>query len=126
MILLNEVIQIQELLIEKYGGAKGIRDLSMLEAALNRPFMTFDQKELYVSIPDKACALICGIIQNHPFVDGNKRIGYFIFRAYLLSNQYDIQADENEKYEFVIHIADGSFKIEQTKEWLKKHIINKV
>ena len=105
MIKIEEVINIHEKLIEKFGGIKGIRDLGLLDSALNRPFMTFGQKDLYDSILEKASVLIFGIIQNHPFIDGNKRIGYFVFRAFLLSQGYDLSASEDEKYDLVIAIA---------------------
>src|SRR5271157_50763 len=107
MIRIEEVISIQEKLIENFGGIKGIRDLGLLDSALNRPFMTFEQNDLYNSIFEKASILILGIIQNHPFLDGNKRIGYFVFRAFLLSQGYDLKANEDEKYDFVIKIAKG-------------------
>ena len=72
MINLDLVINIHELLIEQYGGIHGIRDSKVLESAIARPFMTFDQKDLYPSPILKAAALIESLISNHPFLDGNK------------------------------------------------------
>ena len=77
MISRNEVEHIHSLLIEEFGGSKGIRDVGALDAALHRPFVTFDQKELYPEASDKASALLESIVKNHPFVDGNKRTGMF-------------------------------------------------
>jgi death-on-curing protein len=78
MIQLDDVLNIHEFLINKFGGSHGIRDINLLQSALARPFQTFDQKELYSSHVDKAAALIESIVTNHPFIDGNKRTGYLI------------------------------------------------
>jgi len=63
--------------------------------------MTFDQNELYPSPIDKAAALIESLISNHPFIDGNKRIGYVLLRYFLLENDLDIKATQSEKFDFV-------------------------
>lgn len=72
MIALDEVERIHEILIDKFGGKKGLRDKGLLESSIQRPFQTFDQKELYPEPVDKAAAILENIISNHPFVDGNK------------------------------------------------------
>jgi death-on-curing protein len=74
------VIKIHEMLISEYGGTPGIRDINSLESAIARPSASFDQNDLYPSIFSKAAALIESLISNHPFVDGNKRVGYFCLR----------------------------------------------
>jgi death-on-curing protein len=76
MISLSEVKHIHNILIAKFGGSKGIRDLGILESAINRPYQTFDKNELYPDPEDKAAAIFESIISNHPFVDGNKRTAY--------------------------------------------------
>jgi death-on-curing protein len=76
MIQIEEVEKIHDILIEKFGGAKGIRDRGTLESALGRPFQTFDGEDLYPNPVDKAAAIFESIISNHPFVDGNKRTAY--------------------------------------------------
>ncbi len=83
MIQIEEVINIHDILIDRFGGSHGIRDHNALESAINRPFMTFDQKELYPTQTEKAAALIESLISNHPFLDGNKRIGYVMMRYFL-------------------------------------------
>ena len=90
MISIKEVEQIHNFLIEEFGGAKGIRDLGALDAAINRPFATFDQQELYPNPVDKAAAIIESILINHPFLDGNKRTGYVLMRLLLLQSGQDI------------------------------------
>jgi death-on-curing protein len=69
MIDSNEVEKIHDILIDKFGGAKGIRDKGLLESSINRPFQTFDGQELYPNPEDKAAAIFESIITNHPFVD---------------------------------------------------------
>ena len=78
MIELKEVEKIHDILIEKFGGAKGIRDSGALESAISRPYQTFDGQDLYPDPVDKAAAIFESIISNHPFVDGNKRTAYVL------------------------------------------------
>ncbi len=122
MIDLITVIKIHNLLIDKFGGTPGIRDHSLLDSALNRPFQTFDSELLYPSIIDQAGAIIESIVKNHPFNDGNKRTGYTLMRLHLLNNGLDIIAQEEDKYEFVISIASGRIEFDQIKQWIKKNV----
>ena len=123
MISIKEVEEFHQIIIEAFGGANGIRDLAALESALARPFQTFDDNELHPTPIHKAAALIESILINHPFIDGNKRTGYVLLRIYLISNGLDIQASQEEKYDFVINIASGQTKFESILEWLTKHIV---
>jgi death-on-curing protein len=84
MISVKDVLKIQRILIENFGGENGVRDIGALESALNRPFATFNSAELYPGPVEKAAAIIESIIVNHPFVDGNKRTGYVLMRLLLL------------------------------------------
>jgi len=125
MIRLEFVINIHEILIEKFGGIHGIRDKKALESAISRPFMTFDQQDLYPSPIEKAAALLESVISNHPFIDGNKRIGYVLMRYFLMENNLDVKATQTEKYEFVIRIAQGQLSFEQIHRWLSERVIKK-
>lgn len=107
MIYLAQAEQIHKILIDRFGGSHGIRNQGALLSALSRPFQTFDGKELYVTPIQKAAALIESILVNHPFIDGNKRTGYVLMRLLLIENSYDIQASQDEKYQFVVRIASG-------------------
>src|SRR5436190_6881298 len=113
MISLKEVENIHEILIDKFGGTKGIRDRGALKSAINRPFQTFDQKELYPTGIDKAAAIFESIISNHPFIDGNKRTAYVLMRITLLESKQDIVADENVKYDFVMAAAKGELRFDK-------------
>jgi death-on-curing protein len=123
MISYEDVLNIHEFLIYKFGGTQGIRDESLLHSALSRPFQTFDQVDLYKSHIEKAAALIESVVINHPFIDGNKRTGYVLMRLYLMENNMDISSNQNEKHEFVISIASGNRSYDQIAEWIQNHLI---
>ena len=122
MITVKEAIKIHKILIEEFGGTNGIRDTGALESAINRPYATFNSAELYPDPVEKATAIIESIIVKHPFVDGNKRVGYVLMRLLLLKQGYDIRASEEEKYSFVIGIASGQWKTEHIRIWLQEHV----
>ena len=113
--------RIHDILIDQFGGSKGLRDRKVLESALARPYGTFDGKDLYPTPIEKAAALFESLIIGHPFVDGNKRISYVLMRLLLLESGFDIQATEDEKYSFVISASTGQFRFDDIKDWLLKH-----
>jgi death-on-curing protein len=124
MIKKELVITIHELLIEKYGGIHGIRDVKSLESAIARPFMTFEKENLYPTPILQAAALIESLINNHPFLDGNKRIGYVMMRFFLMQNRIDLKATQSEKYDFVINIANGQLNFDQINAWISDKAVN--
>lgn len=123
MIDAKEVLAIHKLLVDRFGGTTGVRDLSALESALQRPFQTLDSEPVYSDVLEQAAALIESILVNHPFLDGNKRIGYVLIRRFLIQNNMDIHASEQEKYDFVIAIASGKYKFEDILSWLERSTI---
>jgi len=122
MISISEVILIQDILIDKFAGLRGIRDMGLLESAVSRPFQTFDNNDLYPTVIKKAAALIESVVTNHPFIDGNKRIGYVIMRLFLLDNGFDIISKQDDKYDFVIKIATGKLDFEKICAWIEEHV----
>ena len=126
MINFELVTTVQEILIEKFGGLIGVREINSLDSALIRPFMTYEEQELYSSPIEKAAALVESLICNHPFIDGNKRVGYVILRYFLLVNEFDIYATLSEKYEFVMKIANGQLSKEQIYDWLSERVFQNV
>jgi len=124
MIKFEDVIEIHKILIDRFGGTSGIRDINLLKSAIERPYSGFGNIELYPSIFEKAGAIIESIIKNHPFIDGNKRVGYVLMRLILIQNKYDIKASQDEKYIFVINIANGKMDIESITYWIKNNSIS--
>ena len=122
MIEFSEVVKIHHVLITQFGGGSGIRDWTALESALQRPFQTFDNRELYPSIIEKAAALTESLLRNHPFVDGNKRVGYVVLRLYLSSHGYVLTANSNDKYHFIVQVASGQMAFNEIVDWIKCHI----
>jgi death-on-curing protein len=123
MISLEQVIKIQDILIDKFGGAKGIKDLAQLESALSRPYQTFGGIELHINQFHKAAAIIQSLLINHPFIDGNKRIGYVVMRLILLEKGWEIIATQDEKYSFVINNASGKMEFNEIANWIQSNAI---
>ncbi len=122
MIEVSEVEKIHDILIDRFGGANGIRDKGILESAIGRPFQTFDGKDLYPDPVDKAAAIFESIVSNHPFVDGNKRTAYVLLRLILKRNQLDINVDQDVKYDFVIKAAKGELTFDKIREWIRNNL----
>lgn len=123
MISVKEAEEIHAILIRNFGGSNGTRDFHLLEAALSRPYQTFDSQDLYPTFPEKAAALLESLLINHPFVDGNKRTGYVLMRLVLLRANLDIRASQQEKYEMVIAVTEGKLRYEGIVEWLSGKLI---
>ena len=123
MINIELAIYFHNILIDEFGGSKGIRDRNSLEAALNRPFATFDGEDLYPTPEEKAAAIFESLIINHPFIDGNKRIAYAMLE-YLLINKAGIKlhARFEEKYSMVIEASKGEIRFEEIKTWISSQI----
>jgi death on curing protein len=122
MIDLKQALSIHQILIEKFGGTDGVKDQGALDSALNRPYATFDQKELYPTPVEKASAILESILINHPFIDGNKRTGYVLMRLTLMAGGLDIEATQSDKYEFVINVTKGELDVDQIKQWIENRL----
>ena len=123
MILVQETIRIQSQLITRFGGAHGVRDLGGLESAIARPYQTFDGIDLYPTPQAKACAVLESLAINHPFIDGNKRIAYTMYRLLLLNAGMDINADLEQRYGMVIAASMGEMRFEKLLEWTEQRLI---
>ena len=118
MINIEIVKYFHSILIDEFGGSTGIRDLNALNAAIQRPYSTFDGKDLYPTIYDKAAALVESLVKNHAFIDGNKRIGYVMLRFFLMESGYDLSASQTDKYNFIIEISKGNLDLDSIKKWI--------
>lgn len=123
MIDLDTVFSIHRILIKEFGGIEGVRDQQILKSAINRPYNTFGGNDLYPTAVDKAAAIIESIVKNHPFIDGNKRTGYVIMRLLLMNDGQNIEADEDDKYDFVIKIASGKIDYEEIRGWILANVV---
>lgn len=107
--------------IERYGGSHGIRDLALLESAVQRPRSSFMGEDLYPDIFDKAAALIHSILLNHPFLDGNKRTSMASGAALLFLNGYELKVDQEEFVDVALAIESKKMNLAQISKWLKDH-----
>lgn len=115
---LAQLLTIHARIMAQSGGASGVRDLGALESSVAQPRMTFQQQALYVSLADKAAALAHSIIQNHPFVDGNKRTGHAAMEVFLILNGFEIRASIDEQEEIILAVASGNVSRSNLAEWL--------
>jgi death-on-curing protein len=111
---LEEVLEIHRQQIERYGGASGVRDLSLLESAIAQPQASFSSEFLHASIPAMAAAYLFHICRNHPFVDGNKRVAANAAITFLLINDWEPTFTEDALVDTVLAVASSSM----TKEGL--------
>lgn len=114
----GEVLLIHHQLIDAYGGVHGIRDTASLESAVFRPQIGY-----YNSIAEEAAALMESLANNHPFLDGNKRIAFAAAHTFLLVNGFDLEVDPQVAYEFMMQsISTGKFRFGPILEWINNHI----
>ncbi len=106
---LGEVIEIHHDQIERYGGHPGIRDIGLLQSVLAMPAAGFGGRFLHMDLFEMAAAYLFHIIQNHPFIDGNKRTGAVASLVFLSLNGVEIEADEEEFEKIVLAVVKGSF-----------------
>ncbi len=115
---LDEVVEIHTVLIERFGGPPGVRDLGLLESALYRP-----QTGYYQDLLEMAAALFESLIKNHPFVDGNKRVAFFATDVFLRLNGYKFQVEAKSAHRFLMNLFDAnSCDLAQLHPWVEKSV----
>ena len=119
----EQIKMLHSALVERFGGLDGLRDEGMLDSALNTPFQTFSGSELYPDLLSKAARLAFGLIANHPFIDGNKRIGTHAMLIFLRLNNVELEYDDDDLIALILKTAAGENDDKTILEWLKKHII---
>lgn len=117
----EQVLMLHAQLIEQTGGIDGVRDLSLLESAIETPFQAFDGEELYPTIQAKGARLGYGLIKNHCMLDGNKRIGAHAMLVFFAVNGIELQYTQKELYEMILAVADGSIDYETMLRWIIEH-----
>ena len=121
----EHILTLHKALIEEYGGTPELRDEGLLDSAISKPFQTFGGADLYPTIVDKACRLGYGLIKNHPFVDGNKRIGTHAMLVFLETNNVSVEYEDEELIETILGVAAGDVSAEELIAWLFEHINEK-
>ncbi|HOO64955.1 MAG TPA: type II toxin-antitoxin system death-on-curing family toxin [Synergistaceae bacterium] len=104
---MSEIIEIHQDQVTRYGGASGIRDMDLLKSALGMPLATYGGKFLHTDICEMAAAYLFHLVKNHPFLDGNKRVGAVAALVFLALNGYDFNAPEEDFAEMVLSVARG-------------------
>ena len=118
---LGEVVSLHLRIIDRTGGARGLRDLAALESALAQPKATFDSRELYATLPEKAAALCFSLAQSHPFLDGNKRVAHAAMEMFLLLNGQEVDATVDEQEQLMLGVASGSVSRDTLTAWIRSH-----
>lgn len=116
---LGEVLELHRRLLEQSGGASGLRDVGLLQSALAQPGATFDGADLHATVVEKAAALGFTLVANHPFIDGNKRIGHAAMEVCLVLNGFEIDATVDEQERIVLGVASGDIDREALTNWLR-------
>jgi death-on-curing protein len=117
---LDQVLALHKAQIDEYGGAHGVREKGGLEAAIARPQMTFGGEDLYPGIADKGAALWHSLVMNHPFIDGNKRIGAMAAEFFLGLNGVDLLATDEELVAATMAAARGEMSAEALAIWIRQ------
>lgn len=118
---ISEILELHERLLASSGGAAGIRDLGALESAVSQPHACFGGERLYPDVVSQAAALCFSLVMNHPFADGNKRVGHAAMETFLVLNGLEVNADVNEQEQVILNMAAGELTREKFVNWLKEH-----
>ncbi len=115
----DKVLLLHQLLIEETGGEDGVRDIGLLDSALEACYATFDGKELFPSKEEKAARLGVGLVSNHAFVDGNKRIGIYVMLTFLEVNGIKLDVSDEELVAVGLAMAQGEMKYQELLDWIR-------
>lgn len=117
----EQVLKIYSQLMRRTEGAEGIRDENLLDSALNAPFQSFAGEDVYPSLLRKAARLCFGLVKNHPFLDGNKRLGAHVMLVFLALNGVELSYTQEELADAVWKLASGEYGVEELARWIGSH-----
>ena len=117
----SEILRLHQKLLDATGGLSGTRDLGLLESAVYSANQEFGEEEAYPTVEQRAARLAYAITQNHPFVDGNKRIGMLVMLMTLRLNHVQIQYTQAELIQLGLSVADNSYRYEDILAWINNH-----
>lgn len=118
----RQILLLHSALIAESGGSDGIRDEGLLDSAINTPFQTFSGQDLYPTVLEKAVRLGFGLIRNHPFIDGNKRIGTHAMLVFLNLNSITLSYEDDELISTILSVASGEMDADGLLKWIQQHI----
>jgi death-on-curing protein len=118
----EQILDLHALVLARSGGSGGVRDRNGLESAVAAPRMTFGGADLYPSVGEKAAALGYSLVMNHPFIDGNKRVGHAAMEVMLVLNGYELSASVDEQEAVVLAVAAGEMRREGFAAWVQDHL----
>lgn len=122
-LMLGELIGLHRRIIEQSGGTDGVRDLGLAESALAQPQMSFGGVEPYRTLAEKAAALCFSLVMNHPFVDGNKRVGHAAMETFLVMNGFELNAAVDDSESTILQLAAGKLGRSAFTEWVAAHVM---
>lgn len=118
----EQIILLHEKLIKRYGGSSGIRDEGLLDSAINAPLQSFNGNDFFPTVTDKAVRLCVGLVKNHPFIDGNKRIGALALLTILDLNKYQFKSNSTELSSVILDFAAGKIDDNYLLQWVMNRI----
>lgn len=121
----EQLLRLHERQIQKFGGSPGLRERGGLESAAARPAMTFGGEDLYSDLPAKAGALLHSLVMNHPFVDGNKRVGAAAAELFIMLNDSVLDATDSEMEETTLAVARGEMDVEPLTIWFRQRLVRR-
>jgi death-on-curing protein len=119
---IEQVVEIHRRVVQQSGGTLGIRARGSLESSVLQPLQSFGEHEFYPSLVEKAAALGYFLIQNHPFLDGNKRAGHAALETVLIFNGYELSAPTDEQEGIILAVASGQHSRKSFTEWVQQHV----
>jgi len=119
----DHVVRIHLSVIERYGGSHGVRDAGLLQSAIATPQASFGDQRLHGDLFEMAAAYLFHIVQNHPFIDGNKRTGAASAIVFLAMNEVEIEADEDGLVELTLGVASGNIDKPEIAEFFRGHAL---
>ena len=117
----ERILLLHKYITEETGTPSDLRDPGLLESALESAFHTFDGIELYPTKEEKAARIACSLIRNHPFTDGNKRIGMYFLITFLDVNGIALNCTDEDIIELGLSVASGKDDYEAVLDWVNKH-----
>jgi death-on-curing protein len=118
----DEVLELHRQVLQATGGGAGVRDSGALDSAVTQPQMRFGGQDLYPTLAEKAAALGFSLVRNHPFVDGNKRVGHAALETFLVLNRHELAAGVDEQEQVFLSLAAGTLSREDFTAWVQAHL----